>query len=117
MLLNLVIFLRVAMRYVYKTVARRRVAPVHRRPRWYQAQEQSTPSNIPVRAPTRRRTSAGPLCTHSHLSALLPILRQGCNNTEGATPAIVYVSQVCDTLLFVLGVNCDGSYRNIVRVW
>lgn len=55
MLLNLVIFLRVALRYVYKTVARRREAPVHRRPRWYQAQEQGTPSNILVRAPSQLR--------------------------------------------------------------
>ena len=38
MLVNLVIFLRVASRYQYKTVARKREAPVHRRPQWLQPQ-------------------------------------------------------------------------------
>lgn len=51
MLLNLVIFLRVAMRYVYKSVPRKREAPVHNRPRWYDAQEQSNPTNFPVSLP------------------------------------------------------------------
>ena len=51
MLLNLVIFLRVAMRYVYKTVPRKREAPLHNRPRWYEAQEQSNPTNFPVSIP------------------------------------------------------------------
>ena len=49
MLINLGVFLRVALRYVYKSVPRKREAPVHTRPRWYQSQEQSTPSNTPVR--------------------------------------------------------------------
>ncbi len=38
MVVNLVIFLRVASRYQYKTVARKREAPVHRRPQWLQPQ-------------------------------------------------------------------------------
>ena len=38
MLFNLAIFLRVASRYQYKTVARKREAPVHRRPQWLQPQ-------------------------------------------------------------------------------
>lgn len=54
MLLNLAIFLRVALHYVYKTVPRRREAPVHRRPLWYQAQEQGTTSRIPVSAAVQR---------------------------------------------------------------
>ncbi len=38
MVVNLVIFLRVASRYQYKTVARKHEAPVHRRPQWLQPQ-------------------------------------------------------------------------------
>ena len=38
MLVNLAIFLRVAGRYQYKTVARKREAPPHRRPQWLQPQ-------------------------------------------------------------------------------
>ena len=38
MVINLTIFLRVAGRYQYKTVARKREAPPHRRPQWLQPQ-------------------------------------------------------------------------------
>ena len=38
MLINLAIFLWVAGRYQYKTVARKREAPPHRRPQWLQPQ-------------------------------------------------------------------------------
>ena len=38
MLFNLAVFLWVARRYQYKTVARKREAPPHRRPQWLQPQ-------------------------------------------------------------------------------
>ena len=62
-LLNLGIFLRVATRYVYKTVPRKLEAPLHQRPRWYQAQEQQVgaPANIPVRA-----APPPPVCSCPH---------------------------------------------------
>ena len=50
MVVNLVIFLRVASRYQYKTVARKREAPVHRRPQWLQPQVVDG-IVIPVRGP------------------------------------------------------------------
>ena len=49
MLVNLGIFLRVALRYEYKAVPRRRVAPPPRARPWYQAQPDQGVS-IPVRS-------------------------------------------------------------------
>ena len=56
MLINLAIFLWVAGRYQYKTVARKREAPPHRRPQWLQPQVVDG-----VRIPVRHRhcTSQG----------------------------------------------------------
>ena len=55
MLINLAIFLWVAGRYQYKTVARKREAPPHRRPQWLQPQVVDG-VRIPVRRPMPFRT-------------------------------------------------------------